>query len=41
MDIPEIIGSDDNDNPESHADVTPSADGSGFLNPKGLTEADE
>lgn len=41
MAIPEFIGSDDNDNPESLADVTPSADGSGFLNPKGLTEADE
>lgn len=41
MTIPEIIGSDDNDNPESLADVTPSADGSGFLNPEGLTEADE
>lgn len=41
MTIPEFIGSDDNDNPESHADVTSSADGSGFLNPKGLTEADE
>lgn len=41
MDIPEIIGSENNDNPGSLADVTPSADGSGFLNPKGLTEADE
>ena len=40
MDIPEIIGSRNNDNPESLDDVTPSSDGSGFLNPKGLTEAD-